>query len=300
MAVSRLTFNTFNLSIANNLAKVQREYEQASVPVQTGYRLNNLSDDPTSISRLFSLKQDVNNNDQYQRNLTTAKLKLSFADDQLTSVNDLMSQVKDIALQANNSTISSSTLNQLSTQLGNLKTQLVGYGNAQYDNQYIFGGTATSTLPFSGVPTIFNGNSTAINVQANSTLQVQVNSDGAKIFTGTGGGQNLFALLDSLQTAVGAGDLTAITSLLPQLDSGLDQINQARADIGARTQQIDLVESSLSQDRLNTLSSLSDVQDVSIDQATTNLMTKETALRLVYASSNRLFSIIGTLTLDGK
>ncbi len=300
MTVSRITFNTFSMFIGSNLSRVQRDYQQASVPVQTGFRINNLSDDPTSISRLFALREEVSNNEQYQRNLSTARSKLSFTENQIANSSEVMSKVKDIALQANNSTVSPTSLTELATQLGNLKTELLNYANATYDNQYVFAGTATSTVPFAGSPTAFAGNTTAIYVQAHKNLQIRVNTNGDTTFTGAGGGQDLFDVIDDLQTAVAAGDITTITATLTRIDTSLDQLNQARSNIGVRMQQLETVETNLAQERLDAMARLSDVRDISVDEATTNLITKETALKLVYASSNRLFSVLGSLTLEGR
>lgn len=424
MPVGRLTLSAHELLIRNNLFRVQQQYNDASVPVTTGRRINFLSDDPGNVSHLFSLRAQVSVNEQYQRNLTGAGLKLNFLDARLTSATDVLQRVRDIALKANDPTVDSSLVSQLASQLDDLKTELLDAANARLDNQYVFGGSKSDAKPFSGTPVVFQGNSDNRNIQASPNVQINTNLDGDQIFTGhihtattsdlavqlknsdgvglnfhagdviefsgnigaafssnltvtssttlgdiatalqsalqaagngsetasvqldgsikvtsgataitnlsvnvagkpdiatafnfsssiagggstsssdtlqAGTGEDLFDVIDDLKKAILSGSTSGIATSLDRLQVGELQVNEGRATIGIRTQQIDALGNTLSQDGVRMLDELSSIQDANIDQSISNLAIRETALRLIFATSSRVLSVISGLNLN--
>ncbi|MBI4239275.1 MAG: flagellar hook-associated protein FlgL [Deltaproteobacteria bacterium] len=297
MASDRITFTSTQLLLQENLFEVQRQYNDKVMPATTGKKINYLSDSPTTTSRVMSLRNQVRTNDQYQSNLTLARLNLNFADNRLSQADTTMMKVREIVLRANDASVSGSMLNQLGEQIDDLKTELLTYANATLDGKYIFSGTAITTQPFSGTPTAFAGNSNALYIQATSTLRVQVNLDGNSIFSGSGGGVDIFDVLDDLKTDVQAGNAANIATDLTRLDTGLTQVRNARSDIGIRMQQIEVNETALSESRVQILSDLSLLQDVEIDKAISELVTRETALRLVFSTTSRVLGVISGLPL---
>lgn len=298
MPVTRITFTSEQQRLRDNLFRVQRDYEAASLPATTGKVVNNLSDNPTITSRILAFRSKVQSADQFQRNMTLGRLRINTADNQLGNAYEALLKIRNIALQASDPTTAATQLSQLSTQIGDLKTEILNYANGKLDGQYIFAGTATSTQPFSGTPTAFAGNTNALTVQVSTTTTVQLNFDGSIIFTGSGGGQDIFAAIDSLQTAVSTQSAAGIATGLSAIDTGMSQVLKARGDVGIRIQQLDSYESLLSDGRTQDLTSLSDLEDASVDDAFSKLVTRETALRLVFASSSRVLSAISGIQLQ--
>lgn len=424
MPITRISFSSSELLIRTNLLRSQTAYRDASIPATTGKRINKLSDDSSSISRMFSIRNQLANNSQFQSNISAASLKLSFAETQLTSTTDVLDRARNIVLQANNPTVGVSTLSELSTQMSNLKSELLSFANAKQEGRYVFGGTATGTLPFSGTPTVFNGNTTATSIDMKNGLNVQTNIDGQEVFmgnvatstgsdlvtklmtnsggnlgvrigdtitiagtvgatafsttttvTGTmdydaiataiqtalqangagtetaavqvdgsilvtaaaqaitgltlsipnntafntaftfddpigalgtgsseildaGDGENIFDLIDDLVSLIVSGDGDLIEAGLRRVESAMTQVLSHRADLGTRQQQIESVEQRLADERLTLVESISNIEDVDIADALSVLSTRETALRLVFAASSQVMSVIGGLQLQ--
>lgn len=297
MAFARVTFSSTQLSIRDNLAKVQRQFESAALPATTGLRVNNLFDDPGSTSRIFSLKSNLKDVEQFQKNVTSARTRITFAEDQLRQSIEVIRRIRESALRANDPTVSASSLSSIEDSINELKDQLLGHANAKLLGKYVFAGTDTDTQPFTGTPTTFNGNSTAISIQATTTVSIQVNLDGDEIFTGGGGGVDIFAAIDDLATAVGSGDADDIETNLDLLDTATEQVLSGIAETGLRTMNLENVENTLSDNRLRYLEDLSDLQDANMDQALTDLVTSETALRLVFASTQRIMSVTSSFNV---
>ncbi len=298
MPIARITYSAQQLLIQNNMTRVQEHYQAAFGPATSGKRVNTISDDPSNISHLFSLRNRVKESEQYQSSVSNARLRLTYTDSRLGEAHDTIQRIIDVGMQGNDASITGSLRTQLAQQITDLKTELLSHANSQFESRYIFAGTATSTKPFAGTPVAFAGNSTIISIQANTSVQIDLNLDGDAIFTGAGGGQDIFSAIDALSTAVGTANSSAISTALDQLKTGLEQVDSARATVGIRQQQIDAIDSALSEDRISILDQLSKIEEVSIDEALTQLTVRETALKLVFSSSSRVLSVLGGLTLQ--
>ncbi len=114
----------------------------------------------------------------------------------------------------------------------------------------------------------------------------------------TGSGEDVFDMLDDLAAAVISGDSTEITTHLDRLDRSIDQLMNGRAVIGVRLQQLSAVEDSLSEDSLRFAEELSNLQDADLDKSLSDLVSRETALRLVFASSSKVLQALSSLQLN--
>ncbi len=184
MAIERVSFNARFLSIRDQVQRAQDDYFKATLAPTTGRKINALSDDPGSLPKIFFLRTQAKANEQYQRNVVGARTQLQTADAALTNSIDTLQTVRDLALRANNAHINTGDRTAITTMIGDLKTRLVSLANTQLEGKYTFSGTAIATQPFSGTPTVFNANDTAVMTQVTSTVQIQTNLDGKELFTG--------------------------------------------------------------------------------------------------------------------
>ncbi len=425
MPVERITFSAQQSLIRDYLLKAQRDYNKISVSATTGKKVNILSDDPANLSRILSLRSQVSAQDQYGFNLTHSRSVLEYTDSRLGQMADVLGRIRNIALEGNNSTSSSTALSELVDEISNLKTEFVGYANSQFENKYIFSGTATNTQPFTGSTVSFAGNTTAIYAQLTQTLQMQMNLDGNALLMGnkatatgtttalnlrdsgdvslglaagdtitiggtvgatalnttitvsssttlssiasslqtalraagdntetvsvtgsgtlqvtsgagaitgltlsvsgnttfntamtfatpiagggatgasaallSGTGEDIFNVIDSLSTALSDRDATDFATHLQRLDNALIQINEARATVGGRLQQVDSTENFLSSERVRILDQLSLIEDADATDVYTKLANKETVLRLVFQSASKVLSTLSSLSLN--
>lgn len=112
-----------------------------------------------------------------------------------------------------------------------------------------------------------------------------------------GTGEDIFDLFDDLKTAVSDGDSTAIARHLSRLDSALDQIGSARAATATRTQQSESSANFLHDDAVRIADDLSLIQDADLATSLSELVTRETALRLIFSSTSRILEVFNSLNL---
>jgi flagellar hook-associated protein 3 FlgL len=144
------------------LSKLQQE-------ASTGISLQQPSDNPTAFIAVLG--------DQNQSTLLTAQL--SNIQSATTVLNDAVSATRDasnilaqgyqLALQGANSTNTNGSYQALAQQVNGLIQQLLDTANSKSGNQYLFGGTASQTAPFSITSTDSQGNPESISYQGAAT-----------------------------------------------------------------------------------------------------------------------------------
>lgn len=425
MPVERITFSAQQSLIRDYLLQSQRDYNKISIQATTGKKVNTLSDDPANLSRILSLRSQTSSQEQYSLNLTHAQSTLEYTDSRLGQMTDVINRIRDIAIQGNNATASSTEISELVAEIGNLKSEFLGYANSQFENKYIFSGSATNTQPFTGSTVSFAGNTSALYAQATQTLQVQTNldansflmgnkatatgatsalnlrnsgdvslglaagdtitiggtvgatplaatisvtssttlsniassletalraaGDGTEVVSVTGGGalqvtsgagaitgltlsvsgktdfntaltfttpitagggtgtsgsllsgtgEDVFNVIDSIVSSISSRDNTAFATHLQRLDNSLLQINEARASVGGRLQQIDATDNFLSSEKVRIMDQLSLIEDADVTDVYTKLANKETVLRLVFQSASKVLSTLSSLSLN--
>lgn len=295
MSVTRVSFGSNQIAIRTQLRKSQARYNAKILPTTTGRSVNHLYDDSSRMSNIFNTRGEIQRNQQYQANINMARIKLEYAESRISLAKDVFDRARDIALTAQDPTLSGSLSNELESQINDLKTELLTYANASFGGRYIFSGSDSDTLPFSGTPTAFNGNNVAVDIQINASVSVQVNFDGEEVFSGAGGGIDVFGVLDDLATAIGNANQTDIATEIGNIDTVLEQFLNAIADSGARSQKINAIESGILDDKLRFTTQLSDLQDADIAESISDLVKEENALRLSFESSTRIVQFLAEI-----
>lgn len=150
------------LNIQSSFAKITDLQNQIS----TGKRVQIASDDPTAMAQILGNKlQDSRLQSDLSLIVDTSD-KMQASVDTLSQVQDLLTSVKDVALQANNATTSAASYDTLAKQVNLALNQLLELANQKLpDGSYMFGGTASSTPPFSVTATNNAGQPSAVTYQ---------------------------------------------------------------------------------------------------------------------------------------
>lgn len=143
---SEVQYQQAMLSIKSNYARIAELQTQLS----SGKRVQVASDDPTAMSQiLVNGVADARFTNELNM-IQDASSKLQAGVDTLSQVQDLLTNVKTLALQANNTTTLPGTNATLAKQVDSALGQLLKLANQTLpDGSYLFGGTASTTAPFS-------------------------------------------------------------------------------------------------------------------------------------------------------
>ena len=163
------------------------------------------------------------------------------------------------------------------------------------NGQYIFSGTKTDTIPYAlddstDPPTVtYSGNDAAFAINTGTNSKTDVGTPGSDVFGDTGTGEDLFSLQmqDDLKTNGGAG----LGDIMTALDSHYENTVNTISNIGIKTNRLDTKQSVISDTQLTLTTNRSNLEDVDLSKAITDLALKQTAYEAALSATSKIISI---------
>lgn len=274
------------------LAKVQQQ-------MATGNRILTASDDPVGSARLLSLNEELDRYDQYQRNIDLANGRLNVEETALKDAGEIFQRARELTIQAGNDTLNDSDRKNIAKEIRQLQEQLVSLANTQDGNgEYVFSGFKSDTQPFTLDKTTqvvtYAGDQGQRLIQAGPSLDIPVGDSGQAVFQmdPSDASKGMFATLHDLATALekksGQELHDAMTAGLVKVDQGLEQLTDARAQVGARLNALDAQESANGDFTVHLQQTMSDIGDLDYADAATRLSQETLILQAAQQSFLRI------------
>lgn len=277
--------------ILADLQQSQNEVNTALQEVATGKSVNVPSDNPAASADMVQNTIETANVDQYTQNVSTMSSMVQTADSSLGSVVTSLTQAISLGTEGANGTNNTSDLQAIATQVQGILQSVVAQANTSYQGTYLFGGTETSTAPYtasSSSPSgyTYNGNSDVNSVAVGDDMNVQVNLPGSQIFSSASA--DVLGSLSSLVTALQSGNATTIGTATTAVNAALSNVSQQRVFYGNAESQLNSQETYLQQETVNLTSQQSSLVDVNEAQAATDLSQAETANNAAEAAAAKV------------
>lgn len=273
-----LQYHTLQSNIETGLDNLNTVQGQIS----TGKKLTTFADDPAGASQSLALRSAEGSNTQYQRDADQAKSLLSSGDSALGNANTLIQSARQIAVQGANSDQSATSFAALSDQVNGIITQLTQVANTDVAGKYIFGGTNTTTPPYDANQT-YQGNSGSVTATIGPNYNITLNTPGDTTFGPA------FTALQTLKTDLSAGNVSAVSADIGQIDSSLSTLSTAQASIGAKTDTVTAVQSNLQRAQLSYQDSVSNIEDVDLATAYVQLQSAQNVYQASLATTAKAF-----------
>lgn len=277
------------------LQTAQARLAETQERVASGRRINRPSDDPFGTSRALAAHTSIDLVAQRQRTVTLARAELGSTEAVLDSVGLVLARAQELAVQADNSAINSAARKQIAAEVEQLIAEMVTLGNNSYGGRRIFAGQQTQTTPFvedvAGYPgtVTYAGDAGAISREIGDGEQMPVNLRGDQIFL------PIFQKLIAFRDALNSNDLPAISLTSGGIGQEMDNVLQARGEIGARMRRLDLTDSRLQEADLQLKTNVSNLEEADITQEAVDLQSRQMALQAALAATGRS---LGTSLLD--
>lgn len=236
------------------------------------------SDDPTAAAQVLGLNESISLNTQYRTNAKAAQTRLEIEETSLDGVANALQRARELAVQGVNGTQSAESRQGIAQEVRQLMDQVLSLANTRDPSgEYIFAGAQSLTQPFSHDGSggfTYAGDQGQRQLQIGPSRQIAVGDSGLDVFmkiddaAGTGY-QDVFTTLYSLATEFEAD--TANTDRLTELDNAINNVLEVRARIGARLNAVDREEQVNLAYSVQLQSALSDVQDLDLAEAATEL-----------------------------
>ena len=280
---NRMLHESSQRSLQATLGSMQRAQEQ----VITGRRITRPSDDPTDVTSAIKLQDGLDEVDQFLRNITTAERSLATAEAALDGATEVVQRAREIGVHAANGTLSAADRQRMAPEIEQLAKQLVALSSSRLGDQYVFSGFRTDTAPYGSPPAgsaaagAYQGDAGTIVARVAPGVSVPVNVTADAAF-----GPALAALGQLHGELVAGAQVSGAT--IDAVDGGLEAVLAARATVGTRANRLEATRQSLDEIQLAGRRLLSDLVDIDLVEAVTELKQRETAYQAALAATSRL------------
>jgi flagellar hook-associated protein 3 FlgL len=247
--------------------------------VSTGKSVTVPSDNPGASAQMVQNTIETANVDQYTQNITDVMTTVQTAASALSSVASSLTQAVSLGTEGANGTNSPANLATLAQQVQSILASVVSDANTSVEGTYLFGGTASTTVPYtadSSSPTgyTYNGNSNVNSVAVGDNLNVQVNVAGSQIFSDSS--NSVLGALSSLASALQSGNSSQISTATTAVSSALNLVGQQQGFYSNAEGRLNAQETVLQQDTVTLTSQQNNLIGVDEATAATELSQAET------------------------
>ena len=291
----KVLYNTVTNNLQQNLEKMLELQESGS----SGKRINRPSDDPIGVMKVIDYTTAISKADQYQRNIDNGISSLDATESAIATTQDILVRAKELSISALNGTSSASDRGIVAKEVQQLYQQVLQIANTQSNGRYIFAGynigTGTPAYDSSGAytGTAYPGGSIAVEIDSGAT--VEINMTGDRVFGSSTYGVDILGTLNNLESALENNNLQGINTATSNLESAMEQINNARAEVGARINRLETAKSYLSKLKIDLTGYKSETEDADIARIITDLAMQQNILEVSRASAAK---VLGQSLLD--
>lgn len=236
-----------------DLERTKERYAILQQQLTTGKRIARLGDDPTGAALVIDFKSSVQRNRQFVRMIGTARNRLEASETALGGVDNTLVRLLELSEQGLNGTTGAGGRAKLANEVDGLRSNLLAISNTEVEGKYLFSGTRTQTLPFSGPPAgpvTYAGDSNSINVDVAVGTPVTINLPGDQVFFGTGGqgsSTDVFKAVTDLRDGLLSNNLAQIQTAYTNLKGIQDHFSDMTTLLGGRQSALDQLQDNMEQ-----------------------------------------------------
>ena len=284
----RVTQSMLSNNMLRNLSKSYTSMNKYMDQLTTGKKINRPSDDPVIAMKGMRYRTEVSNVEQFQRNITEMHTWMDTSDETLDETTQILNKLRDLTVQSANETYDAEQRKAIKKEVDQLKLQLVEVGNTKVNNKYIFNGTQTTMKPIKVNGSGFNPSyeinpSSPVMLEVTAGTKLQANVTPENVFN-----KELFKTVSDLSTALEDDNTAALDSLIGEIDGHINNTIGERADLGARMNRVELIESRLEGQSISARNMMSRNEDVDTAEVIIKLTSQEAIHRAALSAGSRV------------
>ncbi len=286
-----------------NLTNTKTRYDKNISQSTSGKKLTHLSDNPSDMAYVLSLRSKISQINQFNDNIESGFGFLKTAESALNSVQNTMYSVVTLAEQGASDTNDAQARSVLADRINAIRDEIMGYANTEVMGKFVFGGSTTNTQPYTkgadfltgGITTpgtiTYNGNNEDIEIQADFSVTVASNIPGSQVFGDNGAAQppyDIFQRLSDLVLHLRQNDTAAIGNDISNMNQLLNQIGDGLSNYGNKTSQLTQIQGLLKSFKTSLTAKMSSLEDADMAETISNLSREEIALQAALQSGARI------------
>lgn len=257
----------------SGLRRIQGRIGRAQQQITSGRRINSVSDSPTELSGLLSLRSELSRVEQITTNLGRVKTEVDRAEQVLGAAVKLGERVRVLGAQGANTTTPAESRRALAGELNVVLEQLVTIANTTVEGRFIFAGDSDQSRPYEIDPTppnlisTYGGGTATREVLDPSGITFRAAKTADEIFDNADGAKNVFATIRTLRDALEANDEEAIRAALPDVDTAAQHLIEMQSSYGAFQGRVGTALKSAREAGVRVTAQLSEVEDADVAEA---------------------------------
>jgi flagellar hook-associated protein 3 FlgL len=285
--IGRITQQMTAQNLLSNINQALDRIDTTQQELSTGRKINQPSDNPYGTSLALQLNNQIANLNSYSNNVTDGTGWAQAGNAALSDITNAVQRIRELVVQASNGTQTQADMTAGAAEVNQLIDQIKQDANTQYNGQYIFSGSATSTAPYSsGSGDAYAGDTGQVTRQIGPNSSLAVNANLSSVL-GTGqtvsgqpaGDGKLLNTLRNIVDDMKSGNANALSATdLSQLDTNFGNLNGLTADMGATTDRLQMAASRIQTLQASDAQSLSNTQDADMAATEVNFSTEQAAL----------------------
>lgn len=279
----RVTQSMLSTNMLRNLSNSYNKLGKLQEQLATQKKINRPSDDPVVAMLGVGYRGDLNQVQQFNRNISEVNNWLETTDDAIAEGISALQRIRELTLQATNGTYDEGQREAIAVEVKQLQEQLYTIARTQVGDKYIFNGKNTNNAP----EIVKNTDETikevkfndgVINIEIFDGITIDVNTSGKTLFEnllhedGT-----LSQLIKKLEDPNVKDE--EIGDFLSKMDQHIDIFLKEQARVGAKQNRMEMMEDRIAQQEVTATKILSENEDVDMERVITELLTQESIHR---------------------
>jgi flagellar hook-associated protein 3 FlgL len=197
-----------------------------------------------------------------------------------------LQRVRDLSVRAASS-LQPQERAGIAIEILSIRDELVGIANTRNQGQGLFAGTATgdAVAQVAGVWT-YAGDASRVQRRIGEGEVVAVTQPGDEVF-GFADGDDVFTLLETIAAQVQAGDATAVSGSIADVDAAMGRMLDGLAEVGAVGSRIEKTLAANEDQQLSLRGQLSEIEDVDLAEATMEMQLQQVAYQATLSAMAR-------------
>ena len=268
-------------NMMRNLQDNMKKLDKLNQQLSSGKKFSKPSENPIGAAESMELESVLSNHGQYLDNIGEAKDWMKSSESALKNSGKILQRAREQAVYGANGSLSEGDRKQIATEIGELKKELINVANSKLGDRYLFSGQKTTTKAFDDSGN-FQGSESDISREVGPGTEMKINTNGKEVF------EDAIEHLDKLKTNLENSNMNGIQDRIGELDEDLSINTEKRAQIGAKINRLDMTESKIEEEKIQSEELLSKNEDVDIAKTITDLKMQESVYRASLASGARI------------
>ncbi|MGM0446587.1 MAG: flagellar hook-associated protein FlgL [Bacillota bacterium] len=291
----RITDSMMVGNMLENLTNNKERLNTLNQQLSSGKQFSKPSDDPIKVTTSMSYSNQVNNYEQYQKDINNAKSWLETTENTLSDSTEVMQRANELAIYGANDSLNEKDRANMAEEVKELRNELISISNSKLGSDYLFSGQATDQKPISLNPDYnyndpaenhyveFNGDKNKIRRKISDDNKLTVNLNAEDVFK-----ENIETLNKMYENLKAGESGEKIASYANNIQEGMDKSFGYRAEIGAKVNRMDLIENRIDDDVLNIQKLNSKSEDIDLTEVVTDLKMSENVYKASLSSAARV------------